>query len=312
MNFEKQQPSIVQTVSILIDQEGDISMSQYFAQETFTTIFELNSMPTLAYICKTNQMATPLPRTLHIHHDLAEIIFIRQGQGTYTINNHSYKIKKGDLLFINSGILHNEDNGQNSISTYCMGVKKLRLKSLTENQLLPNTMCPVLQSGMLFSRIHQFFSILAYFVEHGLEPGAAEIGNCTMRSLLVLFRSLIDNNKVMLAGEDYNLGLRIKEYIDEHYLEDINLSTISTAIRVNTYYLSHVFKKIVGYSPMQYVIHRRIGEAQNLLINTDYSITQIALMSGYNNSNYFQVVFNTMVGMPPGKYRKSWINNSSK
>lgn len=287
-------------------------MSQYFAQETFTTIFELNSVPALAYIGKTSQTTTPLPRTFHVHHDLAEIIFIRHGQGTYTINNHSYEIKKGDLIFINSGILHNETNGQNSISTYCIGIKKLRLKSLAENQLLPNTMCPVLQSGMLFSRIHQFFSILAYFVEHNLEPGAAEIGNCTMRSLLVLCRILIDNNKVVLEGEDYNLGLRIKEYIDEHYLEDINLSTISTAIRVNTYYLSHVFKKIVGYSPMQYVIHRRIGEAQNLLINTDYSITQIALMSGYNNSNYFQVVFNTMVGMPPGKYRKSWLNDTSK
>ncbi|MDM8143830.1 helix-turn-helix transcriptional regulator, partial [Megamonas hypermegale] len=59
-------------------------------------------------------------------------------------------------------------------------------------------------------------------------------------------------------------------------------------------------------SPMQYVIQQRIKEAQNLLLSTDLTITEIAFHCGYNNSNYFQSVFNNIVGMPPGKYRKSW------
>ena len=73
---------------------------------------------------------------------------------------------------------------------------------------------------------------------------------------------------------------------------------------------------------MQYVTRRRIGEAQNLLINTQLSITEIAANVGYNNSNnqeivkkidfsynnsnYFQNVFKKIVGYTPGSYRKRW------
>ena len=57
---------------------------------------------------------------------------------------------------------------------------------------------------------------------------------------------------------------------------------------------------------MKYVILRRLGEAQNLLINTDMTITQIAAQVGYNNSNYFQNVFKSALNMTPGEYRRKW------
>ena len=57
---------------------------------------------------------------------------------------------------------------------------------------------------------------------------------------------------------------------------------------------------------MTALILRRIGEAQNLLINTDMTITQIAAQVGYNNSNYFQNVFKGALDMTPGEYRRKW------
>jgi AraC-like DNA-binding protein len=57
---------------------------------------------------------------------------------------------------------------------------------------------------------------------------------------------------------------------------------------------------------MKYATLRRIGEAQNLLINTDMTITSIAAQIGYNNSNYFQNVFRNAVGISPGEYRRQW------
>ena len=49
-----------------------------------------------------------------------------------------------------------------------------------------------------------------------------------------------------------------------------------------------------------------MGEAQNLLINTDMTITRIGLRVGYNDSNYFQNVFKDFMGMTPKEYRKLW------
>ena len=94
--------------------------------------------------------------------------------------------------------------------------------------------------------------------------------------------------------------------IDKNYKENIRLGDIAAATHTNAYYLSHLFKAEIGLSPMKYVILRRIGEAQNLLINTDMTITQIAAQVGYNNSNYFQNVFKGALGMTPGEYRRKW------
>ena len=99
---------------------------------------------------------------------------------------------------------------------------------------------------------------------------------------------------------------RLRDYIDKHYNEPILLEQIAAAVKANKYYLAHMFKAETGFSPLQYVVRRRIGEAQNLLINTDMSITQIAATVGYNNSNYFQNIFRKYMGMTPGYYRKKW------
>ena len=108
------------------------------------------------------------------------------------------------------------------------------------------------------------------------------------------------------------LTARIKQYIDLHYDEGLTLQSIGDALHVNMYYLSHVFKDNTGYAPMQYIMRRRIGEAQSLLISTKYSITQIAGMVGYDNPCHFNTIFAKYVGMSPSKYRKSYTKPGSK
>ena len=79
------------------------------------------------------------------------------------------------------------------------------------------------------------------------------------------------------------------------------------ALHISPYYLSHVFKQMSGYSPVQYLLRRRIGEAQTLLITTDLPITRIAEMVGYDTQSYFNLQFTKNVGMPPNKFRQNYI-----
>ena len=102
------------------------------------------------------------------------------------------------------------------------------------------------------------------------------------------------------------LTARIKQYIDTRYDETLTLETISEALHVNMYYMAHVFKDTTGYSLMQYITRRRLGEAQRLLITTDYSITQIGNMVGYGNPSHFNTVFTKYIGVAPGKFRHSY------
>ena len=115
-----------------------------------------------------------------------------------------------------------------------------------------------------------------------------------------------DNNKdnILRFSKDI-IGQRVKNYLDQHYAEQISLQQISEELRVSWSYLSHVFKALTGYSPFQYVLHRRIGEAQTLLLETDLSIQEIAFQVGYQTQSYFTQRFSKLVGVSPMRYRKS-------
>ena len=104
---------------------------------------------------------------------------------------------------------------------------------------------------------------------------------------------------------------QVKAYINAHYSEDLTLQDISDALHISIYYLAHVFKQQTGYSPKQYMLRRRLGEAQTLLISTDLSITDISLAVGYGNPNHFDRMFSKYIGMSPSSYRSFYLAGSS-
>lgn len=282
-------------------------MKKYAFPSITSTIFEINTLPQLTYFHTHREDYHP-PQILHTHQEIVEIIFIEKGTGHYTIGNHMYSIKENDILLINSGILHGTNSEfSGNIHTSVIGIRNLHLKGLSLGQIIAANISPIISTNSCNLTFRKFISLLEIFAVNAHHEVITEAANHLLESFLSLIFNLIESTAEPTGLEqDYNLGLRIKEYIDEHYLEDLNLASIADALHVNIYYMSHTFKKLLGYSPIQYVIQRRIGEAQNLLLTTDFTVTDIALRCGYNNSNYFQSVFNNLVGMPPGKYRKTW------
>ncbi len=287
-----------------------IRLLQYFVKEKLSSIFLGDQNPELLYVCEVDPVHAKMPRTMHVHEDRVEIVLIVEGFGDYTIHNNKYHVQKGDLLFFNSGVIHDEAVCEDqNILTYCAAIKNLQITGLEKNEILSNLMCPVIHLDQDFEKVKQIFLLLCDTVKEETNC-KTEMSHYLMRAFVVKVHDCIEKYEVPMAPIPYNLGIQIKQYIDAHYLEDLNLSKISEALHINTYYLSHVFKEMVGYSPMQYVMRRRVGEAQNLLLNTEDSITKIAMWVGYNNSNYFQLVFSTIVGMSPGRYRKSWVKET--
>ncbi len=57
-------------------------------------------------------------------------------------------------------------------------------------------------------------------------------------------------------------------------------------------------------TPMQYVLSLRISNAQSLLENAEYNVSEIASMVGYDNPLYFSRLFKKQVGAAPTEYRK--------
>ena len=65
------------------------------------------------------------------------------------------------------------------------------------------------------------------------------------------------------------------------------------------------FKQYAGTTPMQYLVERRMANAQVLLETTSYNISEIAALVGYDNPLYFSRIFRKQKGMSPSEYRKT-------
>lgn len=246
---------------------------------------------------------------MHMHADRAEIILVTAGHGSFNIDTGHYLAAKGDVLFFDSGILHDETTVEGDLVTSCLSVSNFCLPQRRQNAMVGDCYAPLLHLGEAFLEIQSLFAALTKMARSG-DP-VFLLDSLTAVILDKLDLELQKHGQQPQLQEK-TLGLTVKSYIDCHYRDEITLKSIAKDLNFNPYYLAHAFKEHIGYSPMQYIIRRRIGEAQNLLISTDRSITDIALSCGYNNSNYFQSVFKNLVGMTPGQYRRDWVKNTAQ
>lgn len=96
----------------------------------------------------------------------------------------------------------------------------------------------------------------------------------------------------------------IKKYIEESYMQEINLGQLAQMVDMNTSYLSSIFKKETGMTYSEYLVSCRIEQACKMLVETNKSINDIALKSGYQNARYFSKQFTKQIGLKPSEYRK--------
>ena len=283
---------------------------QCFVKKEFQSMFVGENDPRLLYVSEIRPDASAHPRVMHAHEDFVEIILICSGSSEYLIHDKKYYIQPGDLLVYNAGVVHDEISGPDmEIGSYCVAIGGLHMPGLRANALLPDDAGYVFPTGQSFGDLRILFEMMFRNLASG-EPRAESFCHSLMHALLVKVLTVTDGVDAIVekpVEEPHVLGRRIKEYIDRHYMEPITLQSMGEALHISPYYLSHVFKQMSGYSPVQYLLRRRIGEAQTLLITTDLSITRIAEMVGYDTQSYFNLQFTKNVGMPPNKYRQNYI-----
>ncbi|MBI9100974.1 MAG: response regulator [Spirochaetales bacterium] len=98
---------------------------------------------------------------------------------------------------------------------------------------------------------------------------------------------------------------RTKEFIKEHYSENITLDQIGTHLSVSRNYLSRIFKEETGIKIWDYLTEIRMEKARELLVKTNLKTSDIAEKVGYENATYFSSIFKKVNGLPPKEYRNS-------
>ena len=93
------------------------------------------------------------------------------------------------------------------------------------------------------------------------------------------------------------------EFMKAHLGETISIEDVADAVRCSRAKLFEVFKDSTGMTPNDYWLRLRIDRAQQLLANSNLSITAIAMECGFSTSQYFSTVFRKYAGVSPSDYR---------
>lgn len=268
------------------------------------------SKPKLLFVSRVHGENGAIPRVIHSHSDRLEVMFIYKGSGNYNIGGEFYSVKEGDVLIFNAGIIHDEQPlPSKELVIYCCGISDLRIKQLPVNSIISKNQQPVINMNNIIEQIKNYFET---FLFHSTQsnPIHNEIIFYSTLSFLLTIHTSFNEREKHVNHKKITLGLRIKEFLDKYYLEQIDIESISEALNVNRYYLSHTFKAFSGYSPKQYIIRRRLGEAQSLLLHSNYSVAQIANKVGYSNVSNFHNIFEKVIGMSPVKYKNLWLDKT--
>ena len=95
-----------------------------------------------------------------------------------------------------------------------------------------------------------------------------------------------------------------KEYLYQHYNEELNLNRISREFYLTPTYLCEIFKKFTGCTITGYLLNIRMEKASALLTETESSLVEIAAQVGYGDYNYFCRLFKRYFNVSPTTYRK--------
>lgn len=252
---------------------------------------------------------------VHRHEGILELLYISKGEGRYIVGNRGYVISEGDLVICNAGTFHGEAPfSKHPIETYCIALSGVKTNKLDLGCLIKTEQRPVLALNEMASVISQSMkNIYKLFTET-----KDNLPICRQFSLGVLmiiqkliFEHIYQGN---IASEQKNEYLirKITQYLNNNYTKQLTLKKISQEMHISETYLSHLFKRETGLSPIQYVIHCRIGEAQSLLMETQLPIYEIEERLGFGSSCHLTTMFKKYVGISPREYRKHFITEKNK
>lgn len=109
------------------------------------------------------------------------------------------------------------------------------------------------------------------------------------------------------ASQPKSIVEEIKQYIQEHYGDDLTRNTLAEIVYLHPDYLARIFKKETGISLGSYIIHVRILAAKHLLETTNLSIYAIAGKVGYSNYSHFSKLFKQETSLTPIEYKKAHV-----
>ena len=231
-----------------------------------------------------------------------QLLYVAAGKTHFFIEGEEKIVTAGHMvLFRPKEEQHYEYYGEDKPEVYWVHFTGSDVRNILRHFDIP-TDEHVFFSGMpsayatLFKQMIEEFQTCRVGYEEMLEM-------CLRQLFMLIQRTRLEKPAIVTTQVQEEMNLA-RQYFHEHYNEPINIDEFAQSRHVSISLFMRNFKKVFNVSPKQYILNIRMNNAQSLLETTDYTVTEIAAIVGYDNPLYFSRLYHKQKGQSPSDYRK--------
>ena len=279
--------------------------------ETFGgSVLSVLQMPTLKCIGRCDGMRE-YGVSPHVH-SCTEVVYIVRGRGSVVTEGAEYPLSPGTVAIYPPQTTHHErlTGGGENVLFYHIKLDGFMLSGLPMDRLLPGGSVPVMAAGDEGQPLEALFGSLFLEAEKRLLGYRQVADKLTSAIFLILLRIVSGHNIHLPISDGDSVVFSAQQYITARYQQQLTVRLLAAQCHVDSCYLSHLFKKTLGVSPLQYINAFRVNAAGRLLQTTDMSVQEISQTVGYENLNHFYAQFRKYRDETPMEYRRRCIVTS--
>ena len=253
----------------------------------------------------------------HWHEEL-EFDYAYKGSIVIETINRTYTIRQGEGYFINTNVMNTKRKADKSATAvehahlFHPILLTEHFRSIYEtkylNPVLKNQSVEVVIIRGNTGSGKEFLKLLHTLTRLNNEEHAEfQIRNLLSEgwTLLVQELEMQRQKNLFQTPSAHERTKDILSFIHKHFKEKITIADISVYAGISTKECIRLFKNTFHQTPMDYLIRYRIEQAKRLLAETDAPVTNIAFMTGFQNSAYFSKTFKKYLKMTPKEFRQS-------
>lgn len=247
----------------------------------------------------------------HSHDNEHRLIYVRKGRVKLHISSKEWVITRPSVIFISNLEKHSVFSESENYDRYSVAFLPADTMRMVDSDKLMSPFCDrpagfsnVVDVSDIIEELDILFSMLLR--EH--KNDEKKLGDSCASVFRVILISILRHSPESFPYKDTEKGAIVQDVrrmLEKNLEKDLSLEEISEGFHISTYYLSHIFKDITGYSVKNYRLLCRLASARELLVSTEHTIKEICEITGFPDMSNFSRRFKFEYGVTPTEYRKN-------
>ena len=247
------------------------------------------------------------------YHDTYEIYLQTQGERYLFLNDICHTLKTGDLYILRPFEIHyTESRDASHYGRYLLNFNDNKLDIILSNTerhfLLQKLVTGIYHlEEKSFQIIFNLFKNIEYT---GKKTGllAEKLQYCAVFQLLIELSAMIQED--MMPETALSVSnvrpeiINAIHYLNKHYQEEITLEQVAETVHMSKYHFCRMFHKVTGATFLQYLNNIRLTKVHQLLLQTDLSLADIAIKTGFASTAHLSRIFKSVYYVSPRNFRK--------